>query len=51
MFKINVHVFLFSAGRRPIGPGLRKSRLRVMHIGHEPNGNTLSPSISTEVSN
>ncbi|XP_025417124.1 mitogen-activated protein kinase kinase kinase 13 isoform X2 [Sipha flava] len=37
-----------SAGRRPIGPGLRVRRHRMIQYCHEPNGNSFSLSSSTE---
>lgn len=42
--------FLFSASRRPIGPGLRVRRFRVSQYCNEPNGNSFSLNSSTEVS-
>lgn len=46
-----MYSFIFSVGRRPIGPGLRVRRWRTTQYSQEPNGNSFSLSSSTEVSN
>lgn len=44
----NAFIFI-SAGRRPIGPGLRVRRYRMTQYCQEPNGNSFSLNSSTEV--
>lgn len=44
-----MYAFISSAGRRPIGPGLRVRRFKMTQCCQEPNGNSFSLSSSTEV--